>query len=139
MILFYMALRRGPASAGQPPPAPSAWSRADACGQILRGAGKSLPRSLWLLQLERNLVLVHWLRSNNYWRAGCCFTKRLACGEIYTGAALAPASVPPPFPINSRRPSNIPCSLSIPGLGLESPDRSNCHAPRLVRRSFFPV
>ena len=60
MILLYMALRRGPALAGQPPPAPElgrAQTRAaKSCGGW-GGQGKSLPRSFRLLQLERNLVL----------------------------------------------------------------------------------
>jgi len=51
MILLYMALRRAPskcraAAAG----AERLVARADARGQILRGAGKSLPRSFRLLQ-----------------------------------------------------------------------------------------
>ena len=51
MILLYMALRRAPskcwaAAAG----AERLVARADARGQILRGAGKSLPRFFRLLQ-----------------------------------------------------------------------------------------
>jgi hypothetical protein len=45
-----------PRSAGQSPRAPSSWPCADARGQHSRGAGKSLPRSFRLLQLERNPV-----------------------------------------------------------------------------------
>ncbi len=67
-----------PAAAGQPPLAPSAWPRADARGQILRGAGKSLPRSFRLLQLELSIGLTE---VDNNLRSG----QGQLCGLIFSG------------------------------------------------------
>ena len=55
-----------PASAGLPPPAPSAWPRAGARDQILPGAGKSLPRSFRLLKLERSVL--HYATMTAYFK-----------------------------------------------------------------------